>query len=464
MKKTITTSLLFYIFAQASSGQNVGVNTDGTAPEAGVMLDVKGTNSYSTTATQSIFQVKSADASTAALKLRIGLSTGASLYGSMDVYDATAALTRSLILQPTTGNVGIGTTTPAVRLTVKTLFSNTLAFWTLGTNGVTNVEAGSWSADNGAVTVGDNTGTRQVFLYSAGSSYFTGGNLGIGTTSPDMKLQVNNGSIAARNTANTQQNTVEAQAFDYVSLPSWKSTFIKYVDAGVAGNIFSGIPNANLGVVGFQNASNALIYTNGNTPLIFGTSSAEAMRISGAGNVGIGNTSPVALLDIKGTNATAHLRVTSNSGRASLVLTSDVGNTSGPIITWAKQNVGEFAMYTYNGAAKLAIVDAATGNDAFSIMGGKTTIGNGSGISGNSSLNVYGNASIGLTYIGTAAPANGLIVEGNVGVGTIAPTSKLQVVGLPVYANNAAALAGGLTAGAFYTTGAGDPRPVYIVF
>ena len=43
--------------------------------------------------------------------------------------------------------------------------------------------------------------------------------------------------------------------------------------------------------------------------------------------------------------------------------------------------------------------------------------------------------------------------NGNVGIGTASPTSKLQVIGIPVYADNAAALAGGLTAGAFYRTG-----------
>lgn len=47
-------------------------------------------------------------------------------------------------------------------------------------------------------------------------------------------------------------------------------------------------------------------------------------------------------------------------------------------------------------------------------------------------------------------------------IGTGAPTSMLQVVGLPTYANNAAAVAGGLTAGAFYRTGA-DPDPVCVV-
>ena len=51
---------------------------------------------------------------------------------------------------------------------------------------------------------------------------------------------------------------------------------------------------------------------------------------------------------------------------------------------------------------------------------------------------------------------------GFVGIGSNAPTSVLQVVGLPVFANNAAALAGGLTAGAFYRTGA-DPDIVCVV-
>ena len=39
---------------------------------------------------------------------------------------------------------------------------------------------------------------------------------------------------------------------------------------------------------------------------------------------------------------------------------------------------------------------------------------------------------------------------------------SIQLTNLPVYANNTAAINGGLTAGAFYRTG-GDPDPVCVV-
>jgi len=53
---------------------------------------------------------------------------------------------------------------------------------------------------------------------------------------------------------------------------------------------------------------------------------------------------------------------------------------------------------------------------------------------------------------------------GNVGIGTASPTSKLQVVGLTDYANNAAAVAGGLTAGAFYAETGTNPKKVCVVY
>ena len=48
-----------------------------------------------------------------------------------------------------------------------------------------------------------------------------------------------------------------------------------------------------------------------------------------------------------------------------------------------------------------------------------------------------------------------------VGIGKTNPGSKLAVTGLPMYANNTAALAGGLTAGDFYMTSTGTVMVTY---
>lgn len=74
--------------------------------------------------------------------------------------------------------------------------------------------------------------------------------------------------------------------------------------------------------------------------------------------------------------------------------------------------------------------------------------------------------STGLHFKYNATGLGGFLVSvtsaGNVGIGTTTPNSKLAVVGLPVFADNASAITGGLSVGDFYRTGA-DPDPVCVV-
>lgn len=91
--------------------------------------------------------------------------------------------------------------------------------------------------------------------------------------------------------------------------------------------------------------------------------------------------------------------------------------------------------------------------------GGQTVAG-GTGSGDNLTLQSTTHATKGKVILGTAAAYD----EANtrLGIGTTTPNSALHVVGLPAYANNAAAVAGGLTAGAFYRTG-GDPDLLCVV-
>lgn len=152
----------------------------------------------------------------------------------------------------------------------------------------------------------------------------------------------------------------------------------------------------------------------------FSGPSGDRAIIRGDGSVGIGTTSPSYKLDVNGTFRCvndANLNANVNVG----------GETS---FTSSSENVVSFGQQLVGSTAVQWI------------------------------------PSTGLHFKYNATGLGGFLVSitsaGNVGIGTTTPNSKLAVVGLPVYANNAAAVGGGLAAGDFYRTG-GDPDTVCVV-
>ena len=185
----------------------------------------------------------------------------------------------------TGGNVGIGTTSPDVklhivgdgdRLEISSADYDLIKMGAYGDSGA--------DLDNGFLNLSLD-GSEKIRLLANGTSYFNGGNVGIGTTSPNAKLNVN-GNIKI-------EGTNSLFFGGSASVPSWA----------------------------INSSGNDLIINDQ------ATTSGDVL-FTNDGNVGIGTTSPTNKLHIQGSQATVYSS-TDSGGQASAGTTINNTNTAG---------------------------------------------------------------------------------------------------------------------------------------
>ncbi len=271
-----------------------------------------------------------------------------------------------LSINPLGNNVGIGTTNPGS--------------YKLNVNGSTNI-SGSLNV-TGTTTAGAFVGpvvgtinARNVssgaFGADAGGGNFSfPANVGIGTTNPGSRLTING--VGASSTPLTL-----LQVFNMIPYATGNGLGAARIEIGhgtLHGYIESAANSENNSADGYM-AFGTRRPTNNVT---------EAMRIDQSGNIGIGTTTPDAKLSVNG-------GATFNTG-AGLAI----------------GNVGSYnKLITYSAGPVFRIF---TGGSYGSFGAGS--------------------ASIGASYAAISSPAGGLIVEGNVGIGTSNPGAyRLKVAG-----------------------------------
>jgi hypothetical protein len=387
-KWNTNSDLIDGVFAAAGNGTSVGLNV-GT----GKTLTVGGTLTNSAGTANGVAYLNGSKA----------LTTGSAL-----VFDGT--------------NLGIGTSSPAVRLDVRsaasfqlhatgtdaaggagirTLNSGGVGFaaftygpsysggsiGNIGQNGTALIQTG-----NAPLMLTTDIGISQPLLFGTNGTevgrFDSSGNLGIGTSSPGAKLEVNGN----------------------INIPSTgRIGYLAQTDiATVSG---ATVPNYGIGVGTFTGFGGPGVAISGYYGLLFCTNSAERMRLDNSGNLGIGTSSP----DVK-------LRIDAASPTRGIIETVRGTGSTGSQIHLSQDGVADWAFGQPAGA------------NAFAFFSGRNPA-----VDGTERMRIESNGSIragAASALATTATDGFLYVPTCAGVPTGTPTAITGMVPIVVDTTN----------------------------
>jgi hypothetical protein len=245
-----------------NSGGNVGIGTTSPANKLSV-FNTLGLPS-SSVLSEAILLIQDSGSNR-----RLGIGSSTSGQWLQSSYPGVDGITSTLLLNPSGGNVGIGTSTPARTLhvlgqtgigTVLKLegATGTTTYLQLSYNGATNSQSGYIGYDSSSNMSLFTNDTERMRITS-------GGLVGIGTTSPAVRLDVLGSSEVLRLRSNATAN--------YFT--------------------FFNSSNSQIGDIGYDGRDTDIlsIWNGLNGGILFGTNASERMRITSGGNVLINATS-----------------------------------------------------------------------------------------------------------------------------------------------------------------------------
>ena len=335
------------------------------------------------------------------------------------------------------GNLGIGTSSPSATLNVYNTASAPKAIFQHGTTDHLSILIGT---SGGGIAVEDNNDFsifHQDYTNRAGETGLTtrfrinsSGNVGIGTTSPDYKLDVE-GDIQINETLIAKSGAdlvLQARSGQVVGINS-NGTRTMTLNASNNVGIGTTSPDQKLHVVGNAKVTGVFytdyVQTLGGTSIDFRHQDASTiMRVDTANaRVGIGTTSPGAPLEI----------ATTGTGDSLLITNTDATSSASPVIT-LNRNSASPADADYLGQIKFKGENDTSGSIVYAKITAKISDASAGTEDGLIETAIHSNSSNVIVSRQTGTDLKlingvGLQVDGDVGIGTTSPSAKLEVIG-----------------------------------
>jgi hypothetical protein len=276
-------------------GGNVGI--DITAPT--LKLDVRGTLGIPATSGTSQYGY-----------LRLTSNAGSSRTLDFGGYDsgrnyamwiqatdwADLSVNSSLIINPNGGNVGIGTCTPGYKLDV-----NGEVAISPNTAGKNTFILTTNASNDGRLLIKSDT-TNKVDIQSNGASYFNGGNVGIGITSPSTNLDINStAGLGGWTGIRLKTGTSSVQSLSMGQVTAGNGAWIGMAQYNQGG--YWQTEGTAAAVLNFESDGVFRISTNSGLTANTNYNITERLRITSGGNIGINCTTPNYKLHVNGCTA-----------------------------------------------------------------------------------------------------------------------------------------------------------------